>query len=284
MQYYRDADGNVVKNSDGENAFTGNSNQQVVNMTMLHACARIAVVVTAPVLTDPQNFNSTVATGENVDEQNEGNASITVNKVVLLGDNSSATSSDITGAFTPSAYLCLTNKLGGNAKVGYTMNDQTDGFWKGQATTGKLAFTLNSSVFASGTYGTTGSSKSSGNSWTSDNSANNVLKAKQSLDSENNKIYSVNTIGTNSSNYMFVIPQDFTSDSNPLYCYIDYTVNYKDASGTLSNGVTYHTYGRIRQTMHAGGAYVINIRISNTSLNPIDFKVTPEAWANEAAE
>lgn len=103
---------------------TGNvSDDGNVKIAFHHACSRIGFTVTSSVLATPTNFLPT-PTAENRASVT-GDAIITVNKVILLGDNSSAANESPTGAFSPSAKVSL-----------------LDGTWTGAATEGKLAFTF----------------------------------------------------------------------------------------------------------------------------------------------
>lgn len=94
----------------------------------------------------------------------------------------------------------------------------------------------------------------------------------------------VNYIGNNSDDYMFVVPQDFTGDDNPLWMYIDYTVIYLDGnvSGEVKNGINYKVYGKVNKKFEPGKAYIIVADIgAGGSLNAINFTVETENWADE---
>lgn len=280
MQIQRNATTGVsTYKSDNSSAFTGNSSTtwyKDVNLKMIHACSRIAVVISAPALLDEKNYVYTAGEKGTV----KSNTVITVNKVMLLGDNTSATGETPTGAFYPSAYLNLAGNIKGSA------GKYTTDFWSNKATNGKLAFTLDK--FANGTYDAkTKTYTAAGyNIWKPTTTETNVIQGTMTNGTPSS--IKVNDIGTKNDNYLFVIPQNFTTSDNPLYCYIEYTVSYKEGTtgDVASKGVVCSAYGKIEQDMTAGSAYVIHINIGSdggaTSLNAIQFHVSVDAWADEA--
>lgn len=300
MQLYYDGNGNIVKTGDGRNisnskpdgngydCFATVSGKEVVNLDMIHACARVAFVVTAPALRNPSNFNSsTTSTTGTYDS----NATITVTKVALLGDNTTGTqdASSMTGAFYKEAYLNLTGAVTGSAGTNYKIADALD-FWANKST-GKEAFSFG--TFAQGTYtGTLRNTTQGKKLWIPKTTKETILKGTKKVTYDGtvtHTSYTVNSLGTQSSDYLFLIPQDFSEDNaegNTLYCYIEYTVNYADApTGKVKTaGVKYKAYGKIEKNFLAGGAYVIVISIgdgASSSLNPINFTVNVENWADE---
>lgn len=69
--------------------------------------------------------------------------------------------------------------------------------------------------------------------------------------------------------YLFVIPQDFSSlapDANKLYVIVEYSIQYNDISEVFTNKVS----KQIIQKFEQGKAYTINLTIGR----PIDFDVT----------
>lgn len=87
----------------------------------------------------------------------------------------------------------------------------------------------------------------------------------------------VNSINNTDNEYIFIIPQDFTTEGNDnLYCYIKYTVTYKSVKEKEgeNNGkhVTYETYTQIKQNFEAGKAYIIKIDIGKDNNGATDFK------------
>lgn len=296
MQYYYDTEGTLHTVSDANNqGFTdvtaNGQTYKVVNLDMIHACARVAFVVTSPALINTGNFKTPLAhkTGVTSEQDannpgpNTGNATITVNKVALLGDNATGDASSMTGAFYKEAYLRLTGGVTGSAGKDYS------NFWANKSTNSKQAFSF--STFADGTYKSELTETSNGKKlWVPDDSkTETTLTGTMTVDNNGDATYAVNSLGTQKSDYLFIIPQDFTGTeetSDKLYCYIEYTVKYADApAGTVkSNGVKYKAYGQIKQDFKAGGAYVIEISIGDgTSLNPIHFTVNVENWADEEA-
>lgn len=248
-----------------------------VKLKMAHACARIAYTITSPALKNKDNFAN--------DDDKESNNTIKINKVVFLGDAKSGVSESPKGVFTKSGYLNLTN----TSKAG---------MWEGLSDE-KVAFSFKD--FYDGTYDNT----SKPNIWTpgSSTTTNNIIKATKD---DAGKV-SVNTIGNSADGYLFIIPQNLDFDNQaevnqfvngkiltgkPLYCYVDYTVQYKDITdGTVKDGVNYQCYGFINKNFEAGKAYVIHIQIGSedggstsfpqTQLNSIHFRVEADPWANE---
>lgn len=280
MQLRRNSNGTIYKSADNSSAFTGGTSTSIgsiypdVNLKMIHATSRVAVVVSAPALLDEGNYIYTAGQTGTV----KSNTTITVNKVMLLGDNTSANEDKPTGAFTPSAYLNLGGRIVGTA------GNYTPDFWADKATEGKLAFTLDK--FADGTYDETNLRNTAAGKvmWSPTTTENSLIQGTMTNGNPNN--IEVNDVGTRNSDYLFVIPQDFTSD--PLYCYIEYTVKYDQgtAGSVATDGVTYRAYGKVEKNMTAGSAYVIHINIGSanggiSSLNAITFHVSVDAWANE---
>lgn len=71
------------------------------------------------------------------------------------------------------------------------------------------------------------------------------------------------------SDYLFVIPQDFSTGTNELYVIVDYTISYKKgATATMTSTVSSN---KIIKNFEQGKAYTINL---NIGLTKIDFDVT----------
>lgn len=137
-----------------------------VMLTMKHVMARVGISLSSDALKD------------------EDGVSITVNKVVLLGDEATGDGESPTGAFFPTGYLNL----------GITTDDSP--LWAGRMADGKISITYQGSELVV------------------DGTANNVIKKNGDT---------VNTLTNAADGYLFIIPQDFTGDDK-LFCYIDYTV------------------------------------------------------------
>lgn len=74
--------------------------------------------------------------------------------------------------------------------------------------------------------------------------------------------------------YLFVIPQDFSTGTNELYVIVDYTISYKD--GVNANMKSTVSSNKIIKNFEQGKAYTINL---NIGLTKIDFDVTDvKAW------
>lgn len=290
MQLYYDDSGTLVFKSDGKDneGFKDVSGKKVVNLDMIHACARVAFVVTAPALKNEGNFKTPLTYTSSKPGTNISNAKITVNKVALLGDKTTGEEkpANMTPAFYKEAYLNLTGHVDGYAGKNYAIEGTTD-FWTNKSD-GKEAFSF--STFAKGEYNDALTETSQGKKlWIPSDETETTLTGEMKVDNIGTKTYSVNSIGTQKSDYLFLIPQDFSAsntEGNTLYCYIEYTVKYDDApdGAVKTDGVKYKAYGKIEKNFLAGGAYVIVISIgdgSTSSLNPINFTVNVENWADE---
>lgn len=260
-----------------------------VKFKMGHATSRIAYSITSPALLNADNFK---------DGETNSNTQIKINKLMFLGDAKSATSDNPKGAFYGSGYLNIASDSHVNLNSSGTETRGT-AQWEGIDAENKVAFTFTD--FYAGTYDNTRKP----NIWEPDASktTNNIISSTKG---EDGKI-TVNSIGNASDGYLFVIPQDLslkdddiypiffgrqTFEDRPLYCYIDYTVQYKDiTTGEVKDGVTYRSYGMVSQNFEAGKAYVIHIQIGNpdggstspieTQLNSIHFTVDIDSWPDE---
>lgn len=70
-------------------------------------------------------------------------------------------------------------------------------------------------------------------------------------------------------NYLFVIPQDFSSTVNNLYVVVEYTVT--TGTSVITNTVSHE----ITKDFKQGTAYMINLTIG---LTPIEFEATVNSW------
>lgn len=292
---------------DQTSSTTKDKRAPLVNLKFKHATSRIGFVVTSSALKAEGNYPYTVTTtttdettgeettttenktakaGDEATAAVDGKMSITVNKVMLLGDNASAGSTPV-GAFYPSGYLNLSTV--------------TDGapLWSSMATDGKLAFTYDNTSSArtvAGEYKNDGAGKinvtAAQYTWlpsdlTGDTkTASKTIKGKWETEEVTETDAGGNTttktqfkenptidfIGNGASDYMFVIPQDFETDQ--LYAYLDFTLN--DGDG---NSQEFKVYRQIKQKFEAGKAYIIVMDIS--SLTAIQFSVELDNWLDE---
>ena len=73
--------------------------------------------------------------------------------------------------------------------------------------------------------------------------------------------------------YLFVIPQDFSTGTNELYVIVDYTISYKKgATATMTSTVSSN---KIIKNFVQGKAYTINLTIG---LTPIEFNAEVTPW------
>lgn len=286
----------IKKVADDNDAFATDANNTDVRLTMIHPTARIAVSVSSSALQNYEHYTTTT-NGEAI----KSNTTITINSIKLLGDQTTAeataekpvgTATAPTGAFTHSAYLNLAGKVSGTAGKtgddGYSIGTGTDktSFWVADnSATDKLAFSFNS--FYSGSFKDDYSADTQNTTvgpgrkmWVPSTNSGNVIEGTAKVeDGKVSGIPTVADIGTGASDYLFIIPQDFSTDG--LYCYINYTVKYSDEP---DKGYTYAGYGQIKKDFVAGGAYVIRIDINNTNVAariPITFTVEDENWSDE---
>lgn len=265
QQYYDDENGK--KTTDYVN---GNGTLQ---LNFKHATARIGFVVTSTELKKKYNFT---------DGQKTGNPTITVNQVEFCKMSKSSdypaaikrrvgvgtrAISDATGAFYASGLLNINPSASDDSR------------WSNQ--TGAVYFSFNDTGNPQ-TYEGNLTKSSTDNSkwvWTAE-SKTQTSNINATIGTTNDT--TVIAIGNSSSDYMFIIPQDFTGggtssetssvegvpagdgpnveDDNALICYVKYTV--KETSS--DDGTSYESYGVIRKNFKAGNAYLIFINIGNS--------------------
>lgn len=89
-----------------------------------------------------------------------------------------------------------------------------------------------------------------------------------------NKELSSNETKNDETEYLFVIPQDFspkTTGADELYVIVDYTISYSDGT-TMKTKV----YQKLEKNFEQGNAYTLNLTLG---LTPIEFDVTTvEGW------
>lgn len=120
MQLYKKADGTWYRNEKDSFYVKDENSIPKVDLYLKHATSRIGFVVTSSALNDPRNFAyedeggkkyswGDIESGMSIDLIVSADAenSITVNKVIFLGDGTSAEASPIQGAFYPTGYLNL---------------------------------------------------------------------------------------------------------------------------------------------------------------------------------
>ena len=91
-----------------------------------------------------------------------------------------------------------------------------------------------------------------------------------------NKELSSNETKNDETEYLFVIPQDFsqkTTGADELYVIVDYTISYSDGT-TMKTKV----YQKLEKNFEQGKAYTLNLTLG---LTPIEFDVTTvEGWTD----
>ena len=148
---------------------------------------------------------------------------------------------------------------------------------KATITLNKITLAGSATVSTEGAFYTNGtidlSKTSSENPWTQIDK-----NTKQNFDwfsSDNTS--SGNTLSNNddvikSTEYLFVIPQDF-SGTDKLYVKVEYTISYSDGS----EPITYKVYQQITNNFLKGKAYTINLTIG---LTPIEFAADVTPWTD----
>ena len=88
-----------------------------------------------------------------------------------------------------------------------------------------------------------------------------------------NGTQNLTSTSVSNSNYLFVIPQDFSdAASDDLYVIVDYTINYNTgAAATMTSQVS----SKITKKFEQGKAYTINL---NIGLTPIEFNAEVNDW------
>ena len=82
------------------------------------------------------------------------------------------------------------------------------------------------------------------------------------------------SVPNSKTDYLFVIPQNFSTGTDELYVIVDYTINYNTGvQSTMKNTV----YQKLGQEFKQGKAYTINLTIG---LTPIDFNAEVTPWTD----
>lgn len=286
MQCYDDADGKAVTT-----AFVDTDGKVTLNFK--HATARIGFAITSSALADSHNF---------ADGATESDVVITVNKFALGsrvnggGGDDGTTSADaprrnfvptraaatddpnLYGTFYSSAYL----NLDPNASVRWANVDVSND--------NKVKFIFDNTSSTETVEGTLSAS----NQWSPNGTEGKDIKATRAEGSTGDG--TVIPIGNSASDYMFIIPQDFSntetstktytddgtttssgdglqvSNGSSLDFYINYTVSYTSVTDDNQKSTTYSHYGTIAKNFEEGKAYLLLVDI-NSSLNAISFKV-----------
>lgn len=163
------------------------------------------------------------------------------------------------------------------AKIGYTVKLK-EAYSNATITLNKitLAGSADGKTSAFYTSGTIDLSKTSSTDlWTtlsSDAKQNfNWFSGTQKLDG---------TYNTPETNYLFVIPQNFSAPAtDELYVIVEYTIKYSGGSETVTT--TNIVNKKLEKNFEQGKAYTINLTIG---LTPIDFDADVTAWADGGKE
>ena len=163
------------------------------------------------------------------------------------------------------------------AKIGYTVKLK-EAYSNATITLNKitLAGSADGKTSAFYTSGTIDLSKTSSTDlWTtlsSDAKQNfNWFSGTQKLDG---------TYNTPETNYLFVIPQNFSAPAtDELYVIVEYTIKYSGGSETVTT--TNIVNKKLEKNFEQGKAYTINLTIG---LTPIDFDADVTAWADGGNE
>ena len=194
------------------------------------------------------------------------NSTITAQKDLLWANATNQTKTDQPVTFTFKHAL---------AKIGYSVKTSTDA---AKGTT----ITLNQITLAGSNDGTKGafysagtidlSKTSSTDLWTN---LNSDTKLKFDWVSSNKNLSSKET-KNDETEYLFVIPQDFSKNetgADELYVVVKYTISYSDQT-TMETTV----YQRLKQKFDQGKAYTINLTIG---LTPIEFNAEVTPWTDD---
>lgn len=168
------------------------------------------------------------------------------------------------------------------SRLGYTAK-LNDAYSSATITLNKITLagsSENAEIGAFYTKGTIDLSKSSSseNPWTPLDKDNKLKFDWFSNDntSSDNTLSSDKVIKNSDNEYLFVIPQDFSStntESNQLYVIVKYTIQYN--GGTAQPKVSYTVYKKLEKNFLQGNAYTINL---NIGLTPIEFNAEVNDW------
>ena len=193
------------------------------------------------------------------------NSTITAQKDLLWANAANKTNTDKPVTFIFKHAL---------SRLGYTV--------KTSATAEGTSITLNQITLAGSNDGAKGafysagiidlSKTSSTDLWTN---LNSDTKLKFDWVSSNKELSS-NETKNDETEYLFVIPQDFsqkTTGADELYVIVDYTISYSDRT-TMKTKV----YQKLEKNFEQGKAYTLNLTLG---LTPIEFDVTTfEGWTD----
>ena len=193
------------------------------------------------------------------------NSTITAQKDLLWANAANKTNTDKPVTFIFKHAL---------SRLGYTV--------KTSATAEGTSITLNHITLAGSNDGAKGafysagiidlSKTSSTDLWTN---LNSDTKLKFDWVSSNKELSS-NETKNDETEYLFVIPQDFsqkTTGADELYVIVDYTISYSDGT-TMKTKV----YQKLEKNFEQGKAYTLNLTLG---LTPIEFDVTTvEGWTD----
>ena len=193
------------------------------------------------------------------------NSTITAQKDLLWANAANKTNTDKPVTFIFKHAL---------SRLGYTV--------KTSATAEGTSITLNQITLAGSNDGAKGafysagiidlSKTSSTDLWTN---LNSDTKLKFDWVSSNKELSS-NETKNDETEYLFVIPQDFsqkTTGADELYVIVDYTISYSDGTTMKTKG-----YQKLEKNFEQGKAYTLNLTLG---LTPIEFDVTTvEGWTD----
>ena len=191
------------------------------------------------------------------------NSTITAQKDLLWANAANKTNTDKPVTFIFKHAL---------SRLGYTV--------KTSATAEGTTITLNQITLAGSNDGAKGafysagiidlSKTSSTDLWTN---LNSDTKLKFDWVSSNKELSS-NETKNDETEYLFVIPQDFSKpEENALYVIVEYTIKYEDEK-TMTNKVS----SQLKLNFEQGNAYTLNLTLG---LTPIEFDVTTvEGWTD----
>lgn len=159
------------------------------------------------------------------------------------------------------------------AKIGYTVKTNVVGTGT-TITLNKITLAGSATEPATGAFYTKGTidlAKTNGASdlWTNQN-------GKQHFTWFNGTQKLTSTSASNlDTDYLFVIPQNFSTGTDELYVIVDYTINYN--TGVQSTMET-NVYKQLKQEFKQGKAYTINLTIG---LTPIEFDADVTPWTDD---
>ncbi len=158
------------------------------------------------------------------------------------------------------------------AKIGYTVKTNVVGTTT--ITLNKITLAGSTTDPAAGAFYTKGTIDLSKTNGASDLWTNQQGEQKFTWFDGSQSLTSTSTFNNSETDYLFVIPQNFSTETDKLYVIVDYTITYNTgAEATMTNQVSKSLPYNFKQ----GKAYMINLTVG---LTPIQFEAEVTPWTD----